>query len=106
MIQAAAVRSRAAARPWRSRRGRSRALIALAAQPSRSPADRSERSIRGHSHLERPCRDLARDGETLVKVDPIMDATVDPRFAGLTRHREIATALIRKLRVEDEPNRS
>src|SRR5215470_17211809 len=69
-------------------------------------AHRHERTVGRNPDLERPRRDFARDDDTLVDVDAVMDAGVDPGFTRLTAHREIAPALVRKLRVQHETDRS
>src|SRR5262245_27586230 len=90
-------------------------------RPAKAPAsqgqDRGERMSRGwtastpdgyewsigwHANLQRTSGHLACDDETAVEVDPVVNASVDPRLTRLAAHREVAASLIREHGIQDQ----
>jgi len=72
---------------------------------SPSAPERREWPVSGNPHLEGSRSNLARDDESIVDIEAVMDSGVEPRLAGLLRHSEVAAALVAELRIQDETDR-
>src|SRR5215510_10033339 len=81
--------------------GRPRHGSSLGGRTASTP-DGYECSIGWHANFQRTSGHLPCDDETAVDVDPVVNASVDPRLTRLAAHRGVAASLIRKHGIQDQ----